>query len=435
MITALSALVAKDLRLFVRDRRAMILSFVVPFALAALMGGVTGGSGKPEDILIAVTDGDQSDVSKEILAKMGADKTFKMDVVSAEEARLRVGKGQTDVAVLFPAGFGHGASQAFFGGGTRPTLTLLYDPSHSATRAMVEGVLTEHVMEVVSSRLMDSGAGADVVNESLQKLQNDAQMDPARRTALSGLLNSVLTWQKVQGDAAAKPAEGTAKSGGGGGFKVPYETTSEPITAGGAPYNGYSHSFGGMGVQFVLFTGIEMAVAILTERQRGLWRRFRAAPLAKSTLLLSRVLSGAIIATTVFAVLMAGGAAFFHVEVHGSLPGLAVVLAAFGIMCSAFGLMIAAIGKTPQAARGLAVFAVLIMVMLGGAWIPAFLFPPLLQQITLVMPTRWVVDAIDAMTWRGLGFMDIVPAVGVLLGFAVVFGAIGALRFRWDADA
>ena len=47
--------------------------------------------------------------------------------------------------------------------------------------------------------------------------------------------------------------------------------------------------------------------------------------------------------------------------------------------------------------------AVLMMVMLGGAWVPTFVFPAWLQQFTLVVPVRWAVDGLDAMTWRGIG--------------------------------
>jgi hypothetical protein len=39
--------------------------------------------------------------------------------------------------------------------------------------------------------------------------------------------------------------------------------------------------------------------------------------------------------------------------------------------------MIAALGRTPEATRGLAILATLLMVMLGGAWVPSFIFPRL----------------------------------------------------------
>ena len=43
-MSAFGALVRKDLRVFLSDRRAVIVSFAVPLALASFMGFLTGGS-------------------------------------------------------------------------------------------------------------------------------------------------------------------------------------------------------------------------------------------------------------------------------------------------------------------------------------------------------------------------------------------------------
>jgi ABC-2 type transport system permease protein len=72
------------------------------------------------------------------------------------------------------------------------------------------------------------------------------------------------------------------------------------------------------------------------------------------------------------------------------------------------------------------------MVMLGGAWVPTFVFPAWLQQLTVVVPTRWAVDGFDGMTWRGLGLSAAVAPTLVLLGFAALFGALAVFRFRWE---
>ena len=97
-------------------------------------------------------------------------------------------------------------------------------------------------------------------------------------------------------------------------------------------------------------------------------------------------------------------------------------------------MLIAALGKTPEATRGLSIFATLIVVMLGGAWIPMFLFPQWLQKLTVVVPTRWAMDGLEAMTWRGLGFQAAVAPCAVLLGFATVFGVLAVARFQWDDE-
>jgi ABC-2 type transport system permease protein len=101
-------------------------------------------------------------------------------------------------------------------------------------------------------------------------------------------------------------------------------------------------------------------------------------------------------------------------------------------MASSFGLMLATFGKTPGATRGVAILAVLLMVMLGGAWVPSFVFPAWLQHVTVLIPTRWAVDGLDAMTWRGLELSAAITPSIVLLGFSLLFAALTAWRFRWE---
>jgi ABC-2 type transport system permease protein len=101
-------------------------------------------------------------------------------------------------------------------------------------------------------------------------------------------------------------------------------------------------------------------------------------------------------------------------------------------MTAAFGLFIAAFGKTPEAARGIAVFATLILVMLGGAWVPSFIFPEWMQTLTLAVPTRWAIDGLDAVTWRGLGLQDALLPMLVQLCFALVFGGLAVAKFLKD---
>ena len=197
-------------------------------------------------------------------------------------------------------------------------------------------------------------------------------------------------------------------------------------------YNGYAHSFAGMSVQFILFLGIDLGVALLLARRLGLWKRLRAAPLSRATLVASRMASGTVIACVLMLAIFAAAIAIFGVRIRGSVAGFALITLTFAIMTAAFGLFIAAVGKTPEATRGLAIVVTLIMVMLGGAWVPSFIFPPWLQTASLVVPTRWAVDGLDAMTWRGLGFDAALAPSAVLLGFAMLFALLALWRFRWD---
>ena len=124
--------------------------------------------------------------------------------------------------------------------------------------------------------------------------------------------------------------------------------------------------------------------------------------------------------------------AVWGVRIHGSVAGFLAVSVACATMAAGFGLLIAALGKTPAATRGVTTLAVLLMVMLGGAWVPTFIFPAWLQRVTLVVPARWAVDGLDAMTWRGVGLSGAVAPTLVMLGFAALFWTIAAVRFRWE---
>lgn len=106
---------------------------------------------------------------------------------------------------------------------------------------------------------------------------------------------------------------------------------------------------------------------------------------------------------------------------------------AFCLLNASFGLLLAAIGRTPAATRGLAIMVTLILVMVGGAWVPAFIFPQWLQQASLIAPMRWAVDGLDAMTWRGLGFGAAIGPIAVLLGSSALCGIVAIWRFRWQS--
>src|SRR5260370_2086918 len=168
---------------------------------------------------------------------------------------------------------------------------------------------------------------------------------------------------------------------------MPYETREASIASGqDSQYSGYAHAFSGMGVQFILFMGLDVGIALLTLRQSGLWQRLRAAPLSRTMLLGSRTVSASLIAGFILLVLFVFARVVFGVHIRGSFAGFVGVCAAFSLMTAAFGLMAAALGETVGATRGYSIIAPLLMLILGGAWVPTFVFPPLLRHLPLFLP-------------------------------------------------
>jgi ABC-2 type transport system permease protein len=425
----LLAMVRKDLQLFFSDRRSVIVSFVVPIAIASFFGAVFSGGGQnrePARIAVAIVDQDGSAISKAIAAGAETDKNLKVARPTEEEARGAVKTGKTAVAIIIPKGFGEASGQAFFGDGAKPVLTLLHDPSKTTELAMVRGVMTQHVMEAVSQEMFGGDQGRQLIERTLPQIQSSTTMAPDQKRLLMDMLGSVQKFYNEQ-PAAATPGTPARR-----GLTMPYTVNEEAITAGSnIAYNGYAHSFAGMAIQFLLFAMANMGVEMLLERQRGLWSRLRSAPISKVTLLLGKAVSGALISLMILLVSFGFAMIVFKVRIHGSIAGFLGISIACAVMASTFGLLVAALGNSPATARGVTTLAVLMMVMLGGAWVPTFIFPAWLQQFTLVVPVRWAVDGLDAMTWRGIGLSGALVPVAVLLAFAAAFWTIAASRFRW----
>jgi len=433
-MTALIALIRKDLILYLRDKRALLMHLLMPVVLAAFFGSLFGGGSeaRTSKVDVGLVMLDQSPVGQQIAAGLQADSALKISLLSEDEARTLVRKGKLPVAVVIPAGFGKRASDALFSGIDKPTLPVFYDPSQSTMLAMVKGLLTQQVMQA-SSAAAFSFTDSSSTSEQLQQVAA-SDLKASDKAQLTEFLGSLKKYQDQRAaDVAQHKSDATAGSSGKadgkpGGMSVPFTTQDEALSS-GPRYNGYAHSFAGMGVQFILFMGIDMGIGILLARRTGIWNRLLAAPVTLTTVLLGRGISGAIIAMGLMCALFACAMLIFKVTIS-TFAGFLLLALSFALMTAAFGLLIAAFGRTPEAARGMAVFATMIMVMLGGAWVPSFIFPEWMQQVTLVIPTRWAVDGFDAVSWRGLGLDAAFAPSAVLLGFTLVFAALAIWKFR-----
>jgi ABC-2 type transport system permease protein len=423
-MTAFIALVRKDLILYLSDRRALLMHLVLPIVIGAFFGSVLGGgsAGKSGGIDVALVQQDTSPVGAKIAAGLKADPNLHVTVMDLAQAEQAVGKGSQAVAIVLPAGFAEAAGTAMFSPGDKPSIGLLYDPSQPAVLAMVKGMLTQQVMQVVSAEVFGGDMGRKLTERGLQRLDEHLQQNPDD-AALRDMLSEVRKYQ-------ALPVRQASQAAASHGLAMPFTTHDQAMTSGPVPggYNAYAHAFSGMAVQFILFMAVNMGIGILLSRRDGVWNRVLAAPVTLAQVVLARAVSAAIIAFCLVCAIFVVAVLGFGVRVS-SVPGFLGVTLCFAVLTAGFGLLIAAFGKTPEAARGIAMFATLIMVMLGGAWIPSFMFPAWVQQATLVVPTRWAIVGLDAITWRGLGLASAAPAMAVLLGFGLLFTAAAVWRF------
>ncbi len=373
----------KDLKLFASDRKAMIITFAVPIFIASFMGSLFsngGSSGSPiKKVPILIVDEDHSQVAKSIIKKLSEGDFVKPSLSTMAKAEKAVRTGSSGVAIVLPRGFGNAAVSAM-GKGIPPHMKILYDPSAEFNMQFAKQAFMQAAMKAIASSAF-GGSG---------------NVDP----------------------------------------KPPFELDASPLTNEvEGNWSGSAHMFAGMGVQGVLFFGIEAAMGLLKDRRMGIWKRLRASPITSMNLILGKLLGSSLISALILFGIFGFGALVFHLRISGSYLGFELLLLTTAFMTACFGLFVAALGRTEQQSRGFAVMAVLLMSMLGGAWFPSFLMPNWMQTASLLVPVRYAVDGFDAMTWRGLGLdAALVPLAG-LLTFSFVFAAIAFWRMETTPEA
>jgi ABC-2 type transport system permease protein len=271
-LPAWRALVGADLQIFFRDKRSLILNLATPLVIAGLFGMVFGGGGKaaPGRMPIAVVDQDVSEVSRAVVAGLAAENTLEVLSLDRDAAREQVRKGKVRAAIVLPAGFGDATGKAFLGGGAKPQVPVLYDPSQTATLPMVQGLLTQQVFAAVTGDLFSGERGVELIDESLATLDAEGA-DAANTSDLRELLmraRSLNQRNRAETGGGTQPAAGAAAPPRSG-LTVPFELADEAVTSGRTPYNGYAHACAGMGVQFILMMGIEAGVGLLLRAGAG----------------------------------------------------------------------------------------------------------------------------------------------------------------------
>jgi ABC-2 type transport system permease protein len=324
-ITAFRALVRKDVIAFLRDRRALVVNVMTPIAIAAFFGFVFGGGGDHDagvsKVPVAVVDLDHSPLSSEVIADLKGDATLAVEVETRDGAHGRVKSGKLRAAIIVPAGFGSAAPRALFAGGEKPQVELEYEPSQSLVRPMLEGILTQYVMQAVTKRMFSAGGSTEVTDDLLTGVRSNPTLKDTTRSDLVSLLEAARRFQSRPAPATGQPATG--------GLTVPFALQSTAVTS-GPKYNAYAHSFAGMAVQFILFMGIDAGVSLLLMRELGVWRRLRAAPVSRGVLLGSRVVGTALISLLILGFVYGAAMAFFGVRISGSVPGFVGVAVVTG---------------------------------------------------------------------------------------------------------
>lgn len=175
-----------------------------------------------------------------------------------------------------------------------------------------------------------------------------------------------------------------------------------------------------------------LPTALVAERERGVWRRYRLLPVGTGGLLASTLLARLlIVASSVLLQLALARVAYgTPLPEHPAAFLLAFLFVAFAFL--GLGLLVAALADNVPAVQALGQCLFLPMILIGGVGVPLAVLPAWAQRVAGFMPGRYAVDLLQHTIAgpRALAGTAFDFAALVLIGLAA--GVIGLKLFRWE---
>jgi hypothetical protein len=176
-----------------------------------------------------------------------------------------------------------------------------------------------------------------------------------------------------------------------------------------------------------------MPTALVAERERGIWRRYRLLPVATSSLV-AGVLAARVVIIASAAALQVGLA---HLAYGTPLPAHPAQAAAGVLLVTAsflgLGLAIAALADDVPAVQAMGQCLFLPMIMVGGVGVPLLALPDWAQKASGFMPGRYAVELLQLAYCGPGGISGGGFAAAALLVIGASAAVVGARLFRWDA--
>jgi ABC-2 type transport system permease protein len=187
---------------------------------------------------------------------------------------------------------------------------------------------------------------------------------------------------------------------------------------------------GVIGLTLQLLTVMLMAVSIPRERERGTLDQLMASPISRAELILGKLLPYFGISLVNVATILLVADRWFGVPVGKNLTLLLALCALFVLSSLATGLLISAVSRSQFQAVQIAVFYVLPVFMLSGAYAPIEAIPDYIRPISYLFPLMYFSRAVRAVTLRGADLFQVGSDLAILAGFVVVFLYWAVLSFR-----
>lgn len=330
--------------------------------------------------------------------------------------------------------------------------SIFNNPSVSFNVAIINNSNSEFAAKFVESAKND--------DSSVLKIKDAANMDDAKekmkRSEISGIIELPADFGEIKDEGENMRPSGTinvlySKGSDQAGStltaimtqtidginkamgqpEAPLKVASQAV--GDESLSNFDYTFTGLLAFSLMSMGIfGLANQMPAEKQKGAYRRLRAAPFTSGQLIIAMAIQYTLISMISAAMMIVVGMLVFDFQMRGDWLLFMPFLLLSAVMMVGLGLIIGAWAKNENQSAPLTNLVSFPMMFLSGAFFPSFLFPEWLQAISKFIPMSPVVEGFRLIMAENASLTDILPYVGGII-LAIVIVYVAAIKlFRWE---
>lgn len=426
MITKLLATVKKEVLLLLRDKVGLSILFIMPMVLIFVMTLIQDSAFKTmneKGIPVIFVDNDKDSLG--ILIEQGLKQNSLITLTDSinglpattELAERSVGEGKFLVGIVIPKG----ATESI-----RKNVSLLVNETLNTDSALAKkGAAGQDSVEIII--LIDPVAKKSFllsVTSNLHEFISEVKTKIMFQTFADQIAEVIPDKQNTPRNTYNKSQ--IIK------YKELYASKSEDKIV----PNAVQHNVPAWTIFAMFFIAIPLSGSILKEKNEGSAFRLHTMPTPYLLLMNGKIIVYVMVCLIQFLLMLSVGQLFLPMlglpalVLGNSLMGIFILTLATAFAATGYGVMVGTLSTTEHQAAIMGSLSILLLSALGGIWVPSYVMPELMRNISAWSPLNWSLEGFYKLFLRGGGVSDILTDALKLTAFFLLTMAISSIVNR-----
>jgi ABC-2 type transport system permease protein len=189
--------------------------------------------------------------------------------------------------------------------------------------------------------------------------------------------------------------------------------------------NAVQHNVPAWAIFAMFFIVLPLAGSMVKEKNEGSVLRLQTVPTSYLIFLGGKISVYILVCLIQFVLMLSVGLVFLPMLglptliIGNSISAILLLSLSTALAATGFGVMMGTIAKTEQQGAIMGSLTILLLSAIGGVWVPTYVMPELMRNISVVSPLNWSLNGFYELFLRGGGIADITAGSFKLIVFFV----------------